>query len=570
MGNQIFWCYAEQEGDEQNRTYENKNLNIKAVVQEDVSLQNQEKKKYIFFQQESNQAQIQSNNLDSQCAFCISYLKSTDNKLKKQQKNCNNNQHPMHHEDFKELHYQLEPLVQIHNDSISKIVSTWFQLAIALPKFVKSHEITQEISDNEDLQTLICLKWGVVDFFKLAVLNIPKDKIIRECFEIFKRILHYCLFFNEIFLENYSQTDYQANISFYIKCYQYYQRLMYGYANQYEQLIDKMQQIYQQQFSFKNENNQYPNFKVIGYMMRFWCQVMLTDRIQKILEVSFQNLNQLKDSTLFYQYVIYALDVNINEDNVHWIGHRENFKYDKKLLSDKHWQNMKININLDNENYHTQLIDKLAQQKIFYPSWYYEVEIEYDVIRSNIKMIVEELKQIKRRFYYSEEFEDQVQLESLIKSSNNIFEQKESPQSLQNYIKQFLNNNDIIECCDSLDSIEKLDKIKTRLSDSSNMSTEISTSVNLSKIVENMEKLISDLILIKKKLKQREFILQLRASKWKLKTKREIEWLYYFNKTSFIKIPDSRQNLQEYILEILHKLKFMNNGYYQNQIQMFY
>ncbi|CAD8136432.1 unnamed protein product [Paramecium pentaurelia] len=309
MGNQICWCYNDQEETQEIQPYQN--INIQHQYNDnDLSLQLNQKNV------DQSQTQNQQNTQQSTCDFCISYLKTLNIKLKKI--NQNDKSHPIHQENFKELHKSNEVLALLHNDSISTIVTTWFQLSVAIPKIVQNsskydgiliqEQFHKQKLNCDDLQTLICLKWCVVDFFLLRQQIHPENNIIKECFQIFQRIVHYCIFFKELFLENFSSANNKSNIQLYIQFYELYQKLMNGYSNFYEQIIDEMQLIYQIQFDYKNEDNQYPHFKLIGYMMRFWCQIMLSDQIQKILEGSFEILDQFNDQTLFYQYVNYAIN----------------------------------------------------------------------------------------------------------------------------------------------------------------------------------------------------------------------------------------------------------------------
>ncbi|CAD8043499.1 unnamed protein product [Paramecium primaurelia] len=581
MGNQICWCYNDQEETQQVQPYQNINI---LEQQNDNDLSLQQNQKYV----DQSQTQNQQNRQYSTCDFCISYLKTLNIKLKKI--NQNDKSHPIHQENINESHKSNEVLALLHNDPISTIVTTWFQLSVAIPKIVQNNSKYDGILIQEqyhkqklncdDLQTLICLKWCVVDFFLLRQQQIhPQNKIIKECFQMFQRIVHYCIFFKELFLENKSLANNKQNIQLYIQFYELYQKLMNGYSNFYEQLIDNMQLMYQIQFDYKNENNQYPHFKLIGYMMRFWCQIMLSDQIQKILEESFKNLDQQNDQTLFYQYVNYALDVNINEDNVHWIGHRINFKYEKKLLIDKHWLKEGEQLFSSNQNCNDSMDLMLINQKMLYPLWFYEVEIELKAIQNKIKRILNEFKQeskqesLKTSFFTQSqdiELEEQLQLESENKSDQNENSyQKDLHQTQTDNLKELLTTNVILETCDSLDSTDTLDSIRQRLSTDSKISTGVGIIGNKYKQGVNIQKLtqlISDLIRNKKKQKQREFLLLQRAKKYKLKPDRKIEWLNFFEKTQFNKIPDS-QKLREYIKLILNKL--MENDYYKNQKEQF-
>ncbi|CAD8052388.1 unnamed protein product [Paramecium sonneborni] len=564
MGNQICWCYADEQEPTASQNYQNINQTIQDD-QQNISLQLNKKQQEIKIEPGDQNIlnKFGKSNINSQRENELPLNNFILSKIKQ-----------------KDIKY--EPQIIHFNDPLSNIVSTWFQSAIAQTKFIqnihiseklKNNNFDQEIRNKEDLQTLICLKWCVVDYFKEQ--KIPENVIIRKCFKMFYKAVHYCINFKKLFLENQS-NDCKENIQLYLNLYQYFQRIMNTFAKKYEIYVNIMQQMYKNQFNFINQFKQYPFFQVIGYMMRFWCQIMLSDDVQNKLNNNFQSLLKSDNQILIYQYVIYALDVNINEYNVHWIGHRKNFKYEKRLLIQKPFvedqqQKSEYSICIDHL--------ELAYLKNQYPLWYFQFEIEYKIIKSKFINLLKNMKynkeiqidsNLKKQILDSELLEQSEEQQNSLKQNNSCeFKQ----QSDQNYENQLITlKNDFSDNCQSLDETDELLKKKKRLSYISTESSyqeSIDAQTNFSSFnKQKLSDLKTELINIEKKFQEREFILQQRAKKLKLKPDEQIEWLNYFAKTSFDKIPDSKFQLKEYIKQILNKLSEQDN-YYKQQLQDF-
>lgn len=59
---------------------------------------------------------------------------------------------------------------------------------------------------------------------------------------------------------------------------------------------------------------------------------MLTEEVREILITSYRNFHWKNDFNLIYDYINSIIDANLNECNIHWIGHRDYFLFDNKMI----------------------------------------------------------------------------------------------------------------------------------------------------------------------------------------------------------------------------------------------
>ncbi|CAD8143227.1 unnamed protein product [Paramecium pentaurelia] len=605
MGNLWAQCLAD-EPEETNDTYIKTNQQIGDQSQ-NVSVQNIKKDQDINLFQQKQQEEIKEvKETIQECYFCQNHYKQLVH-----QQNIGFIVYPQIRQQIARSHFskinQLkesnqfsEPLAILQNDPISQYTSEWFQLALSLPKYIRSkehfegHPEQQQFNflhstlDENDLHSLICLKWCVVDFFKQQHSLFPKNYFLESCCVVFYNIAHLCQFYNELYLENYKENDYAHNIRLYINLYHQYQKLMNTFQNQYDLQCDLFQLMYEKQFNIQEDkSNFYPHFKLIGYMIRFWCQITLTTEVQKILNLSYSNLNLEIDRDLIQKYVIVALDVDIDEYNVHWIGHREFFQIEKTLLGYNIIEYLVEQQQIINSNFYQQIDEKLDELRQLYPQWFFEVEFECLGIQHKIARLVSEVKsQNSSEIAKLKKTDDTDNIENcgiyqfeIILNSANTLKQENSEDKEVELMALYLQESNLMprskfrqsgsfqSTVTSFGFKQKGFNYSTQsILKASQEALQISKEIG----VEYKQKLTEfndRLQRVQDNISSREQILEERANLLKISLDVNFEWLNFFRKTDFSKIPEANKILKKYIRNILLTLVSFDSCYESQLIQ---
>ncbi|CAD8050718.1 unnamed protein product [Paramecium sonneborni] len=606
MGNLSALCFAEETEDKND--IQIKFNQQKSDQSQNVSVQNIKKDQlFNLFQQDQKEIEEFKQSIQ-ECSFCLNHFKQ----LIKQQSfeqilYPQNRQQQINHscqiQQLKESNQFNEPLAILQNDPISQYTSEWFQLALSLPKYIRSIEYFEGLPeqeqfnflnstlDEQDFYSLICLKWCVIDFFRQKHSLFPKNHFLENCCTVFYNIAHLCQFYNELFLENYKDNEFSHNIRLYIQLYLQYQKLMNSFQNQYDLQFDLLQLKYEKQFNFKkDDSNFYPHFKLIGFMIRFWCQITLTTEVQNILRKSYRNLNIQDDKDLIQKYVIAALDVDIDEYNVHWIGHRENFRIEKTLLDFNIIEEIVQQIEqqqITNEEFYQQIDDKLQELRLLYPQWFFEVEFECLGIQYKIARLVQDVKSQNsseiaklKKVDDTEISENQrnSQFEIIFNSFNTLkqdnFEDKEV-ELMALYLQEsnLMPRSKFRQSCSNQSTVTSFGFRQKGFNYSTQSILKVSQeALQISKEIriEYKQKLAEfndRLQRVEENISLRELILEERAHRLKIPIDINInvEWLNFFKKTDLSKIPVSEKEL---IQKILQTLQSFDSNQKQQAIQM--
>ncbi|CAK62105.1 unnamed protein product (macronuclear) [Paramecium tetraurelia] len=606
MGNLWAQCF-EDEPEETNDQYIKTNKQ-KGDKSQNVSVQNikKDQDQWLFQQDQKEITEIRKTIWE--CSFCQNHFNQLVHQqnlgfiLYPQIRQQETRSHCSKINQLKESNQFSEPLAILQNDPISQFTSEWFQLALSLPKYIRSREHFEGLPEQEqynflnstleehDLHSLICLKWCVVDFFKQQHSLFPKNQFLESCCVVFYNIAHLCQFYKELYLENYKQNDFAHNIRLYIRLYHQYQKLMNTFQNQYDLQCDIMQLMYDKQFNIQiDQSNFYPHFKLIGYMIRFWCQITLTTEIQNILKLSFRNLKIEEDRDLIKKYVIVALDVDINEYNVHWIGHRKFFSYEKTLLGyNKIESFVEGQQQIVNQDFYQQIDDKLDELRLLYPQWFFEVEFECLGIQHKIARLVSEVKsQNSFEIAKLKKSEDTDNLESggnyqfeIILNSANSLKQENSEDKKVELMALYLQESNLMPRSkfrqsstfqSTLASLGFKQKGYNSSTQSTLKASQEALQISKEIGVEYKQKLTEfndRLRRVQENINSREQILEERANLLKIPIDVNLEWLSFFKKTDFSKIPVDDKAFKKYIRNILQTLASLDSCY-ESQLTQF-
>ncbi|CAD8134126.1 unnamed protein product [Paramecium pentaurelia] len=604
MGNFSGQCFAE-EPEERNGIQIR--INQQKVDQsQNVSMQNIKKDQDTNLFQYDQKEITGINKTNLECLFCQNHyiqLRHQQNLgliLYPQKRWQERRSHSSQINQIKESNVFTDPLALLQNDPISQYTSEWFQLALSLPKYIRSREHFDGLPEQQqfnflnstlelhDLHSLICLKWCVVDFFRQKNSLFPRNHFLESCCVIFYNIAHLCQFYNELFMENYQENQYAHNIRLYIKLYHQYQKLMNTFQNSYDLQCDLLQMKYEKQFNIqKDDSNFYPHFKLIGYMIRFWCQITLTTDVQNILKLSYRNLNLEDDEDLIQQYVIVALDVDIDEYNVHWIGHREYFRFEKTLLDYNIIEQLVEQQSISNSDFYQQIDKKLDKLRLLYPQWFFEVEFECLGIQHKIARLVSDVKsQNSSEIAKLKKTEDIDILENggnyqfeIILNSVNTLKQENSEEKEVELMALYLQESNLMprskfrQSCSYESTITSFGFKQKGFNYSTQSNLKVSQeAIQISKEigVEYKQKLTEfndRLQRVQDNISSREQILKQRAKQLKIPLDVNIEWLNFFKKTDFSKIPEAEKTFKNLIKNILQELVSFNSNYVSQLIQ---
>ncbi|CAK70998.1 unnamed protein product (macronuclear) [Paramecium tetraurelia] len=604
MGNFSAQCFAD-EPEERNEMQIRLNQQ-KSDYSQNVSVQNI-KKDYEtnLFQQDQNEiGGIKKANQD--CLFCRNHYSQLVLEENSEQLVYPSNRwqemrkHSSQIYQVKESNVFTDPLALLQNDPISQYTSEWFQLALSLPKYIKSREhfdglpeqqqfdFLNSTLDQHDLHSLICLKWCVVDFFRQKNSLFPTNHFLESCCVIFYNIAHLCQFYNELFMENYRENQYTHNIRLYIKLYHQFQRLMNTFQNSYDLQFDIMQMKYEKQFNKqKDGSNFYPHFKLIGYMIRFWCQITLTIDVQNILKLSYRNLNIEDDKDLIQQYVIAALDVDIDEYNVHWIGHREHFSIEKTLLDYNIIEQLVEKQSITNQDFYQQIDEKLDQLRLLYPQWFFEVEFECLGIQHKIARLVSDVKsQNSSEIAKLKKTDDTENLENygncqfeIILNSANTLKQENSEDKEVELMALYIQESNLMprskfrQSCSYQSTVtsfgfkQKGFNYSTQsILKASQEALQISKEIGM-QYKQKLTEFNDRLQRVQDNISSREQILEERADQFKIPRDVNVEWLNFFKKTDFNKILVDKKPFKKLVKNILQELVSSNLNYESQLIQ---
>ncbi|CAD8049455.1 unnamed protein product [Paramecium sonneborni] len=590
MGNLSAQCFAEET--QESQVIQNRINQQKSDYAQNISVQNIKKDQFSSLFQQDQQEGEEIKQTIQECSFCLNHYKQLrhsqnlglllypQNRKLYISHSCQINQ-------LKEANLFTEPLTILQNDPISQYTSEWFQLALSLPKYIRTKEYFEGLPEQEqfnflnstldehDLYSLICLKWCVVDFFKQKHSLFPKNIFLENCCTVFYNIAHLCQFYNELFLENYKKDEFSHNIKLYIKLYQQYQQLMNTFQNQYDLQCDLLQIKYERQFNCqKDESNFYPHFKLIGFMIRFWCQITLTTEVQNILKESYRNLSTMNDKDLIQRFVIAALDVNIDEYNVHWIGHRKNFRIEKTLLDFNIIEQIVQQVEqqqINNAQFYQQIDEKLEELRLLYPLWFFEVEFECLGIQHKIIRLVQDARSQNSTELAKLKKIDDIEISEnlgnnqfeMILNSDNTLKQENSEDKEVELMAFYLQESNLMPRSKFRQSYSNQSTVTSFgfKQKGYNYSTQSILKVSQEALqiskeigIEYKQKLTEfndRLQRVEDNISAREHILKERAKKLKIPTDINIDWLNFFKKTDLSKIPDSEETFMQKMLQKL-------------------
>ncbi|CAD8147934.1 unnamed protein product [Paramecium pentaurelia] len=283
-----------------------------------------------------------------------------------------------------------EPLLRLSSDDIQQITSHQFQIQISLQRYSLGEKYLGNLNKKE-LLIAECIQanitTGLIPFFKsyshIKFENNKLEKLFKGIYIIYL----VCDFFQGILQKYLKEYQYSDNIKIYNLIYYQFQKLILNINYETEQIYNALP-VFQKKYKFS----------LLGYAMRFWCQIVIANtvdekfnNISKLLLESYRNVDKKGIELEIYKYIIGAIDICSNEYTSNWIGHQNNFKIQKLLIDMNH--NELDTIQAEDFSSFTEEADKkLEELKQFCPTWIFELHYLNYSLDLKLKNLIQEIK----------------------------------------------------------------------------------------------------------------------------------------------------------------------------------
>ncbi|CAD8062166.1 unnamed protein product [Paramecium sonneborni] len=298
------------------------------------------------------------------------------------------------------------PMYRMFSDSITEFASTQIQIQMAMAMALKKYQSKWKYqskqkqflklnSIEEIIGKAICLNI----IFNMIPLFIDQSQVSEQIqntnflklFRSIQIVYLVCDSIKSILDQQLKADSYKQNIMLYNLFYQNYSKLILNLNKDNECFYNDLHNT----LNLSKQNN----FSLLGYYLRFWCQIVLTkddqqkNNIRAILIDSFRNINKQEMKFEVYAYILGAIDLCSNEYTANWIGHQKNFQIENRLI-DMNYNELNKILFKDLTSYTDFIHQNLSSCRSYYPSWIYQIKYQLYSLDLKIKKLMSEIKKI--------------------------------------------------------------------------------------------------------------------------------------------------------------------------------
>ncbi|CAD8054807.1 unnamed protein product [Paramecium primaurelia] len=395
MGNFFNRCYAEENNEQQDKTQVSKIQISDQLSLQDNGQNNKNQDFQLLQEQIESNMKIYSLELKFNEDHFQFQLISTDYKLifKDLTQLCNQSfnvgSQYLEQNQLKKLFD--EPLLILSSDDIQQITSHQFQIQVSKQRYSLGEKYLGNLNETE-LLIAECIQanitTGLIPLFKSYYHIKFENNKLEKLFKGIYIIYLVCDFFQGILQKYLKEYQYIDNIKIYNLIYYQFQKLILNINYETEQIYNALP-VFQKNYKFS----------LLGYAMRFWCQIVIANlvdgkfnKISKLLLESYRNVDKKGIELEIYKYIIGAIDLCSNEYTSNWIGHQNNYKIQNILIDMNHNELNTISYVGDFTSFTKEVDKKLEESRQFCPTWIFELNFLNYSLDLKLKNLMQEIK----------------------------------------------------------------------------------------------------------------------------------------------------------------------------------